>query len=71
MSSVVHEFHSCTVTISNCAQILEDCHIGDSIAVNGACLTVTDFDVEEDGGWFQVWLAHETLDRTDFGVWHE
>ncbi len=27
----------------SCSKILEDIHIGDSIAVNGACLTVTEF----------------------------
>jgi len=53
--------------ISNCAEILDDCHIGDSIAVNGACLTVTEFSQAENGGWFKVWLANETLDRTDLG----
>jgi len=57
----------CTLTISKSAPILDDCHIGDSIAVNGACLTVTAFFKEEDGGWFQVWLANETLERTDLG----
>ena len=33
--------------------------------MNGACLTVTEFD---QSGWFKVWLANETLDRTDLGV---
>ena len=58
----------CTLTISNSGEILNDCHIGDSIAVNGACLTVTEFNQVENGGWFKVWLANETLDRTDLGV---
>ncbi|KIJ66222.1 hypothetical protein HYDPIDRAFT_174379 [Hydnomerulius pinastri MD-312] len=57
----------CTLTISNSGPILDDCHIGDSIAVNGACLTVTEFDKEQNGGYFKVWLANETLDRTDLG----
>ena len=37
--------------------------------MNGACLTVTKFnrDEKEEGGWFEVWLANETLDRTDLG----
>jgi riboflavin synthase len=48
---------------------LGDCNIGDSIAVNGACLTVVEFDKEENGGWFKVWLANETLDRTDLGTY--
>ena len=58
----------CTLTIADCAPILGDCNIGDSIAVNGACLTVVDFHKEEQGGWFTVWLANETLDRTDLGM---
>jgi riboflavin synthase alpha subunit len=56
------------LTIGDSAPILGDCHIGDSIAVNGACLTVVEFDKEEKGGWFTVWLANETLDRTDLGT---
>lgn len=56
------------MTIGNSAPILGDCHIGDSIAVNGACLTVVEFDQEEKGGWFTVWLANETLERTDLGA---
>ena len=31
-----------TLDIS-CQKIIEDMHIGDSISVNGACLTVIDF----------------------------
>jgi len=57
----------CTLTISDAGPILGDCHIGDSIAVNGACLTVTRFDAQQNGGWFEVWLANETLERTDLG----
>lgn len=41
-------------------KILEDIHKGDSIAVNGICLTVTDFGP----GWFSADVMHETLDRT-------
>ena len=37
--------------------------------MNGACLTVTEFDKEAHGGWFKVWLANETLDRTDLGTY--
>jgi riboflavin synthase len=58
----------CTLTISDAAPILGDCHVGDSIAVNGACLTVTRFDAQQKGGWFEVWLANETLERTDLGM---
>src|SRR5258708_2420671 len=58
----------CTLTIADSAPILSDCHIGDSIAVNGACLTVTEFDPAKQGGFFKVWLANETLQRTDLGL---
>ena len=56
------------MTISDAGSILGDCHVGDSIAVNGACLTVTRFDAQQNGGWFEVWLANETLERTDLGT---
>ncbi|EJC98792.1 riboflavin synthase [Fomitiporia mediterranea MF3/22] len=69
ISRIVRDEGGCTLTIHNAAPVLGDCHIGDSIAVNGACLTVTAFDASEDkeGGWFEVWLANETLSRTDLG----
>lgn len=41
-------------------EILSDLHIGDSIAVNGICLTVTYFT----GRDFSVDVMHETLSRT-------
>jgi riboflavin synthase len=40
-----------------------DLRLGDSVAVNGACLTVTDFDADS----FTVNLAPETLRRTNLG----
>ena len=43
--------------------VLEDVKLGDSIAVNGACLTVVDFEPSR----FSVELAPETLKRTSFG----
>ncbi|PCH34225.1 Lumazine-binding protein [Wolfiporia cocos MD-104 SS10] len=67
VSSIERDSGGCTLTIADSAPILPDCHIGDSIAVNGACLTVTEFDKEAQGGWFRVWLANETLQRTDLG----
>ncbi|WWC60527.1 riboflavin synthase, alpha subunit [Kwoniella dejecticola CBS 10117] len=51
------------MTLSDSAAILDDCHIGDSICLNGACLTVTQFDQDS----FQVNLAPETLRRTNLG----
>lgn len=53
-----------SLTISDAAPILSDCRIGDSIAVNGCCLTVTEFDATS----FKVGLAPETLSRTNLGV---
>lgn len=67
VSAIDLDARGCTLTISNASPILGDCHVGDSIAVNGACLTVTKFNALEHGGWFQVWLANETLERTDLG----
>ena len=53
-----------TVTIGDAAPVLDDCKLGDSICVNGACLTVTEFDSSS----FKVGLAPETLSRTDLGA---
>lgn len=57
------------MTIGKCASILGDCHIGDSIAVNGTCLTVTEFDANESkhGGYFKIGVAPETLKKTNLG----
>ena len=48
-------------------RVLEGLKLGDSIAVNGACLTV----VSLDGGTFGVDLAPETLRKTNLGVLKE
>lgn len=55
------------LVFSQAAAILDDVAVGDSICVNGACLTVTEFDREAEGGWFRVGLANETLNRTNLG----
>ncbi|KAF2144898.1 uncharacterized protein K452DRAFT_265344 [Aplosporella prunicola CBS 121167] len=52
-----------SLTISGAGEILGDCHLGDSIAVNGTCLTVTEFDKDS----FKVGVAPETLRRTNLG----
>ncbi len=44
-------------------KILEDIHLGDSIAVNGVCLTVTHFDSTT----FQADVMNETLSRSSLG----
>lgn len=46
------------------SKVLEDVQQGDSIAVNGTCLTVVTFDRTS----FEVGLAPETLRRTSLGV---
>ncbi|KAJ8084525.1 Riboflavin synthase alpha chain [Marasmius tenuissimus] len=67
VSQIDVDAQGCTLIISDSAAILNDCNIGDSIATNGCCLTVTEFNQEENGGWFKVWLANETLERSDLG----
>lgn len=44
-------------------RVLEDVHLGDSIAVNGVCLTVTDFSSSA----FGVDVMSETLNRSSLG----
>ncbi|KAI8384699.1 alpha subunit of riboflavin synthase [Radiomyces spectabilis] len=52
-----------TITVGEASPILTDCHIGDSIAINGTCLTVTEFDENT----FKVGVAPESLRRTNLG----
>ena len=51
------------VLLIGAEKILDDIHEGDSIAVNGICLTVTSFN--EEG--FTVDVMHETLNRSSIG----
>ncbi len=44
--------------------VMEDLKIGDSVAVNGVCLTVT----EKSGRGFQADVMHETLDRSSLAA---
>ena len=46
-------------------QVLDDVVLGASIAVDGCCLTVVDFDVE--GGWWSAEVSAETRRRTSLG----
>ncbi|KAK1088886.1 Riboflavin synthase alpha chain [Friedmanniomyces endolithicus] len=52
-----------SLTISSCASILTDAHLGDSISINGTCLTVTEFSKDD----FKVGVSTETLRRTNLG----
>ncbi len=47
----------------NAKIVLTDSHIGDSIAVNGVCLTVTDIT----SGYFRADIMNETLNRSALG----
>ena len=48
----------------NCKKVLEDIHLGDSIAVNGVCLTVVEF---TDHG-FSADVMNETFMRSSLGA---
>ncbi|OCK96102.1 Lumazine-binding protein [Cenococcum geophilum 1.58] len=52
-----------SLTISDAQEILGDANLGDSISVNGTCLTITEFDKST----FKVGVAPETLRRTNLG----
>jgi len=59
----VVSFHSGKLTIS-ARVVLRDVEPGASMAVNGACLTVTEFDSTS----FTVDIMPETLERTNLGL---
>ncbi|CAB5380666.1 unnamed protein product [Rhizophagus irregularis] len=52
-----------SMKVGDAKNILVDCRLGDSISVNGTCLTVTELEIS----WFKVGLAPETLRRTNLG----
>ncbi|MCI6858223.1 MAG: riboflavin synthase [Eubacterium sp.] len=54
--------NSAVITI-NAKTVLEDIHLGDSIALNGVCLTVVDIGRNS----YSVDVMHETLRRTNLG----
>lgn len=56
-----------TITISNNSTLLTDCHDGDSISINGVCLTVTSFTATQ----FTIGVAPETLRITNLGSLRE
>lgn len=55
--------HSSVLTVG-AALVLSDLKIGDSVAVNGVCLTATN----RDGGSFTADVMHETLNRSTLGA---
>ncbi|KAL9114020.1 MAG: hypothetical protein Q9227_001791 [Pyrenula ochraceoflavens] len=56
-----------SLTISDCPSIVQDAALGDSISINGTCLTVTSFDETS----FKVGVSPETLRRTNLGSLNE
>ncbi len=63
INAIRHGAHSAVLMI-NASDIMGDVHIGDSIAVNGTCLTVTAF--TKDG--FCADVMHETLRRSSLAA---
>ncbi|MFH1925494.1 MAG: riboflavin synthase [Chloroflexota bacterium] len=55
---------SMTKLVISAPQVIDGIKLGDSIAINGACLTVTDFDRAS----FSVDVMPETLKRTNLGL---
>ncbi len=62
IASVTRGSNSAVLSIK-CSRVLENTKIGDSIAVNGVCLTVTS--LRPDG--YTADVMHETLDRSGLG----
>jgi len=62
VEAVAKGVHSAVLSI-RAKRILEDIHLGDSIAVNGVCLTVTSFGRTG----FTADVMHETLNRSSLG----
>ena len=63
IEAIEHSADAARLTVAGAA-VLADAHHGDSIADNGACLTVTTFDAER----FSVDVMAESLERTGLGT---
>ena len=62
IQSVRHGARSCVLTIG-CRTVLEGSQIGDSIAVNGVCLTVTSMG----GSYYTADVMADTMNRRSLG----
>ncbi len=62
IQNVRHGARSCILTIG-CKKVLEGSQIGDSIAVNGVCLTVTSMG----GNYYTADVMAETMNRSSLG----
>ncbi|KAK3941504.1 riboflavin synthase [Diplogelasinospora grovesii] len=58
---------SLTITLNPQSELLSDAHLGDSMAVNGCCLTITQFTPSSPPS-FMVGIAPETLRLTNLGA---
>ncbi|KAK0731123.1 hypothetical protein B0H67DRAFT_563851 [Lasiosphaeris hirsuta] len=59
---------SLTIQLPPASELLSDCHEGDSISINGCCLTVVTFTPSTPSGpQFTVGIAPETLRLTNLG----
>ena len=56
--------HGKRLTVSCPSGYLDDAGLGDSIAINGACMTVTSMDAASAAPYFTVDLSAESLDKT-------
>lgn len=63
VSAIQKNAHSCVLTVE-ASTVLSDVHLGDSIATNGVCLTVTDFSQST----FSADVMPETLRRSSLGA---
>ena len=53
-----------------CSKVLEDLKTGDSVAVNGVCLTATEISGSGEKGCFSADVMPETFRRTNFRLLH-
>ncbi len=63
IEKIIYASRSCVLTI-RCRKVLEGTQVGDSIAVNGACLTVTELTATS----FLCDVTPETMKRTAFSL---
>lgn len=62
VKTIIHGSSSIKLSIE-CIHIMQDVRLGDSIAVNGICLTVSDLEK----GWFSADVMPETMRKTNLG----
>lgn len=63
VENIIKNTHSFKLIVK-CKKVIQDVSVGDSIAVNGACLTVTEFG----GNSFSADVTSETMRRTAFSL---